>query len=107
VRKRRYHAHEFQKRFALKMSRRTTKFVIFVLLIAAAAFVLDVLSPLTPTPNAIGARLLVTLQFLLALILVYGPVISVARESWLQRHWIAAPPIARRTLIVLICALLC
>jgi len=34
------------------MDRRYLKVALFVLLIAATAFVLEVLSPLTPTPNA-------------------------------------------------------
>jgi hypothetical protein len=89
------------------MSLQITKLVIFVLLIAAAAFVVDVLSPVTPTPNAVGERLLVTLYLLFALRLVFGSIITVASESFPRRHLVADPRTSQRTLIALICVLLC
>lgn len=60
--------------------------VLFVLLLAAAAFVADVLSPLTPTPNAHSmSRLLSIFEFaLVALVFAQIGIISV--ESRVIRY---------------------
>jgi hypothetical protein len=64
---------------------RATALVVCVLLIAAAAFVIDVLSPLTPTPTAIGARL-IRLQLILALVFLAGIIMSIGPECFSHEH---------------------
>jgi len=94
-------------RLLLEMSSRATKVIILVLLLAAAAFVIDVLSPATPTPNAIGANLVWTLQLLLVSAFLFAPVIAIAIEGVSQSSTVYGQRAAQRSVIALNCVLLC
>lgn len=87
------------------MSKRIATLAMLVLLLAAAAFVVDVVSPFTPTPNAAFAKNLLLLCFcLFALTLAFHFLADVGEGSgplWKELDL----PLGRRSLIVLICLL--
>ena len=89
------------------MSARLLNLALVILLLAAAAFVIDVLSPYTPTPTAASAARVVFVLFCL--------LHAMFTVKWTQcfgveffdiRPRVVARP-AQRTLLAMICSLLC
>jgi hypothetical protein len=84
-----------------------TTLAMIVLLFAAGAFVVDVVSPFTPTPNAASAKNLLLLCFgLLALTLAFHLSANVGESSVLLCTELNLPP-RRRSLIALNCPFGC
>lgn len=89
------------------MSERHLKVAVFFLFLAATAFVADVLSPATPTPNAdVGVKLLPLFFCILALVRLFSLPLP---EILFDRSGINSVSTRRhpRALIAWICVLLC
>jgi hypothetical protein len=89
------------------MSARYIKIGVFVLLLAGTAFVADALSLATPTPNAnVTAKLLLVCCFVLVAFHLSNALLAVVRFTRRSTTDISAKHDSR-TLIVMICTLLC
>jgi hypothetical protein len=91
------------------MNRRHAKLIALIFLVGISAFVLDVLSPATPTPNAqFVAKLFVIALFSLSVLcwLIVPPFRPITAEIRQQPDSCAGRP-RSRLLIALVCILLC
>ena len=79
-----------------------------IVLLAMCAFVLDVLSPITPTPNAQAAKSLAIALLSISFVASCGRILHrcAGQTISLQLDASATKP-GSRTLIALICSLLC
>lgn len=89
------------------MSARYVKVGVFLLLLAATAFVVDVLSPATPTPNAnLNVKFLLLFCGILVVLCALNLLLSKTVVRRRSTSNIAAGR-HRRALIAMICVLLC
>ena len=89
------------------MIQKHAKVATLIFLLALCAFVMDVLSPATPTPTAQAANLLVIALLSLSFLAFLVRFLSYCGQSILHQTDASATKPASRRLITLICILRC